>query len=215
MDGGSAGDYFSQYGEQAAMRNIVGKLLKFSKGDYMAGENNEDIPEGTEVLANMETLAVGWIKWEDNKPVEQLMGLVCEGFQPPKRNTLDATDETLWETDDQTGQPRDPWQFTNQLVMKEPGGDQLYTFSTSSRGGINAMGELCKVYGKHFRSAPDAMPVVSLDVGSYMHSNKAFGKIKFPILTVKGWMPKTEFSDPQGELLPESTAQKVLTDTRF
>ena len=215
-NGGGAADYFSQYGEQAAMRTIVGKLLKFSKGDYMAGENNEDIAEGTELAANMDSLAVGWIKWQDNKPAEQMMGLVCEGYQPPKRKDLDDNDETTWELDE-NNQPRDPWQFTNQIVLKEPGDPegQLYTFSTSSRGGINAMGELCKTFGKHSRQAPDDMPVVALSVGSYMHSNKAYGKIKFPILPVKGWVSKYEFADVAPELPLESTATKALPQTKF
>lgn len=215
MSGGAA-DYFSQYGEQAAMRTIVGKLLKFSKGDYMAGENNEDIAEGTELVANMDSLAVGWIKWTDNKPTEQMMGLVCEGFQPPKRKELDETDEALWERDE-NNQPRDPWQFTNQIVMREPGDPegQLYTFSTSSRGGINAVGELCRIYGKHCRQAPDDMPVVALNVGAYMHSNKAFGKIKFPILEVKGWVSKREFDEVQAALPLEDAAPKTLPQTKF
>jgi len=191
---------YSQYGEQASQRNIVGKLLKFSKGDYTAGENNDEIPVGTELIANMESLAVGWMKWADNKPEEQIMGLVKDAFQPPKRKDLDATDESDWEIDE-TGKPRDPWQFSNQLVLKVPGeGGQVYTFATSSRGGINAIGELCKIYGKAMRSKPNDFPVIILRVGSYMHSVKAYGRIKFPVFDVKTWASKAEFAEPQGEL---------------
>ena len=37
---------FEDYGEQASGRsNIVGKLLKFSKGDWLAGQNNDEIAD--------------------------------------------------------------------------------------------------------------------------------------------------------------------------
>jgi hypothetical protein len=37
---------FTAYGEAATHRNIVGELLKFSKGDWLVGQDNEDFPAG-------------------------------------------------------------------------------------------------------------------------------------------------------------------------
>lgn len=186
-------NFFQSYGDQVSQRSIVGSLLKFSKGDFLAGEDNEEVPEGTCLVANMDELCVGWIRWEDNKPTDQIMGRVSEGYQPPKRNELGDDDKSRWETDEK-GQPRDPWQFSNYLIMKAVEGDELFTFTTSSRGGLNAIGELCKAYGKAMRQRPDEFPVVELGVGSYQHSNKAFGRIKFPILKVADWAGKAEFA---------------------
>src|ERR1039457_6256029 len=82
-------NYFVDYGKAAGgQSNIVGKLLKFSKGDYTAGQDNDEVDEGTEVVVNMDSLLVGWQRWEDNKPAEQQMGAVTEGFQPPRRADL-------------------------------------------------------------------------------------------------------------------------------
>ena len=193
---------FTQYGEQASQRNIVGRLLKFSKGDYLVGEHNAEMPRGTELVANMDELMIGWIKWEDNKPVEQIMGRLTDEYQPPKRKELGDHDETQWELDDKN-EPRDPWQFSNYLIMKTPGEDDpeeaLFTFTASSKGGIGAIGELCKAYGKAMRLRPDQFPVVKLSVGSYAHSNKQFGRIKFPIFEIVGWMPKAEFNEVLGQ----------------
>jgi hypothetical protein len=203
-------NYFTQYGEQASQRNIVGRLLKFSKGDYLVGEHNAEMPRGTELVANMDELMIGWIKWDDNKPVEQIMGRLADGYQPVKRKELDAQDESLWEVDDK-GQPRDPWQFSNYLIMKTPGEDDpedgLFTFTVSSKGGIGAVGELCKTYGKAMRLRPDQFPVVRLNVGSYEHSNKQFGRIKFPILEIVGWAPKTEFTEVLGQAAAAAAAE--------
>jgi hypothetical protein len=43
----------------------------------------------------------------------------------------------------------------------------LYTFATSSRGGINAIGMLSKEYGKNMRVDPEALPIVELDSDSW------------------------------------------------
>lgn len=185
---------FEDYGNAASQRSIVGEMLKFSKGDFLVGQDNEEMAVGTQLVANMDELSVGWIRWQDNKPTDQIMGRIAAGYQPPKRNTLGDDDKTQWEVDEQ-GQQRDPWQFSNYLIMKEADGEELYTFATSSRGGLNAIGELCKSYGKLMRQKPDEFPLVALKVGSYQHSNKSFGRIKFPIFELVGWAPKTAFAE--------------------
>src|SRR6185503_20383716 len=70
---------FEEIGQQAP-RRIIGQLLKFSKGDYLYGQENDELPMGSKLIANMDQLLRGWIKWADNKPAEQVMGLVVEGF---------------------------------------------------------------------------------------------------------------------------------------
>lgn len=191
-----AGDNpYAAYGDAVTQRTIVGELLKFSKGEYLSGKDGDEVEEGTKLVANMAELMVGWIRWEDGKPTDHVMGKVSDGYVPAKRNTLGDDDQDRWEVDPQTGQPRDPWQLSNYLIMKDPESNQLYTFTTSSRGGLNAIGDLCKRYGKEFRMRPDEFPIVSLDVDSYRHPNKQYGKIFVPIFTIAGWAPKAEFSD--------------------
>lgn len=190
-------NYFESYGNQAAQVSIVGQLLKFSKGDWLYGQNSSEMKPGTHLVAIMDQAAIGWIRWEDNKPSEQIMGLIVDGFQPPKRKDLGDSDESMWEIDDQ-GRPRDPWQFTNTIVFRKSGltGEDvhddanMYTFSTSSRGGLNAVGELCKAYGKNMRQRPNEYPVVELAVDSYNHPNKSYGRIKIPQFNLVGWENK-------------------------
>jgi hypothetical protein len=186
------GNPFAAYGEAATQNKIVGTLLKFNKGEYLAGKDAEVVAEGTRLVANMDQLLVGWIKWENGAPSEQVMGRVADAFKPPPRNELGDNDKSLWEVDDQ-GVARDPWQLSNYLVLKEEEGDELYTFTTSSRGGLNAIGELCKSYGKEMRQRPDQYPIIALETDSYRHSNKAYGKIHVPALTIVDWIGKEAF----------------------
>lgn len=184
-------NYFEQYGEQASQRtSIVGSLLKFSKGDWLLGQDEEEIPVGTRYVAHMDSMLVGWVKWLDNKPVEQVMGKLSEGYQAPKRDTLGDTDKEHWELDAQ-GKERDPWQFSNLIIMKPVGkkfsNDNAITFTTSSKGGIGAVGKLCMEYGKEVRTKAGQCPIVQLGVDAYNHPNKEYGRIKTPILELVGW----------------------------
>ena len=118
---------------------------------------------------------------------------VNDGVQPMKRDELGDDDLTKWEIDN-TGQPKDCWQFSNYLPLKSADGT-LYTFTTSSRGGLGAVGDLVRRYSRHRRKNPDVHPIIALDVDAYEHKNKAFGRIKFPQFTPMGWEPKAKFNE--------------------
>ena len=80
----------------------------------------------------------------------------------------------------------------NYLVLANPDTKDVYTFTTSSRGGLNAIGELSKSYGKEMRQRPNEWPVIALNIDSYNHPNKQFGRIKIPVFEITGWVTKTE-----------------------
>jgi hypothetical protein len=179
------GNLFLDYGNAAAPRLIVGDLLVFAKGDYAAGRDKLPVPLGSKLTALMHTLWIGWQKWRDTAVVDHRMGAVVEGFRPCRRDELGDLDESKWESDGEGG-VRDPWQLSNLIVMVEPP-NKLFTFTSSSRGGMSAIGELCKEYGRRLRQFPEEVPIVELDVGSYLHRDRSLGRIKFPIFKVTGW----------------------------
>lgn len=184
---------YEQYAEQMSRQRIIGDLLKFSKGEWLAGRDGELIDEGAELVAGCDGLEIGWTKWQDFKPVEFRMGLLSQGFVPAKRNELPDQDPLMWPRDETSGQPRDPWQASNTLVLMDAETKGLYTFAAASKGALGAVGRLMGIYGKHIRQAPDMLPVVALMSDSYKHSNKAFGRIAFPVLKVTGWVPRAPF----------------------
>lgn len=200
---------FTAYGEQASQRAIVGTLLRFSKGDYLAGQDDEEVAMGSKLVANMDELMVGWIRWESNRPTDHIMGKISENYQPPRRNELGDTDKAMWEIDSQ-GKERDPWQFSNYLLLWGVADAELYTFATSSKGGLNALGDLCKVYGKAMAQHPDEYPIIELGDDSYPHSNKEFGRIKVPAFKIVGWETKGVFAD--GEVADSVGEQSVAVE---
>jgi hypothetical protein len=187
-------DPFAAYANAVAPQNIIGSLMKFSKGDFLAGEDSKPIEVGTNVTANLDELLVGWICWKEGKPVEHRMVRIADGVTPARREELGDDDPTKWEVDTNNGQPKDPWQFANYLPLMTADGT-LYTFTTSSRGGLGAVGDLARRYAKHRRKHDDVFPLVALDVDSYKHQNKSYGIIKVPQFTPAGWESKNKFAE--------------------
>jgi hypothetical protein len=137
----------------------------------------------------MDELWTGWQRWQDNKPAESRIGRVVDKFVPMQKRDLPDRDQSMWEADTD-GKPRDPWQFVNYLVLKNGKSGEYYTFTTSSRGGLNTIGDLCRHYARDVKQHPDCFPIVALRSDSYTHPNKAFGRIKIPVLAVVGRAPR-------------------------
>jgi hypothetical protein len=63
-------DPFLRYANHISPTAIVGTLLKFSKGELLAGKDGESIPPGTRFAANFDALMAGWVKWAGGRPVD-------------------------------------------------------------------------------------------------------------------------------------------------
>lgn len=169
--------------ETSRSAHLVGNLLRFTKhGEWKAGQEKEIVPEGTRMLAYMPSLKDGWVKWQDNQPAQHLVQPVLnEAWTPPPRNALGDTDKAKWPL--LGGQPNDPWQRTFYLVMCDQEG-QLYTFTTSSKTGRSAIGELCAAYENYQRMKPNEIPIVELQGRPYENE---FGEQFAPKFKVTGW----------------------------
>ena len=183
---------YEDYADRSNTQMWLGALLKFTKGEYLVGRDGDVCPE-KELVAIMHGQLIGWIRWEDNYPVEHVMGLLLEGYVLPDRETLGHNDKTQWEQQD-SGKPRDPWQQGVYRPMISLNGEVIYTFTTTSDGGRRrAVAPLCKEYGAHMRQHPDELPVIGLEQDSYMHSDRSIGRVKHPLFPVKKWVPAAPY----------------------
>jgi hypothetical protein len=195
------------YANSVASSRIVGKLLKFTKfGEFLAGEEGEEVPMGTELIVHGEEMYVGWVRWEDNRPADHQMGRLCDGFEPPARNELGYEDKSLWETNED-GEPRDPWQKSAYTIMYDPKADQIYTFVASSQGGHQANGSIARAYYLRARMSPDMFPVIRLNWSEYEHRIKRYGMIRKPIFDVVGWTQRSKIDEALRLAVGEATAQ--------
>jgi hypothetical protein len=184
----SGGNPFLSFAASESGQNILGKLIRFSKGDYLAGES--EIPVGTDFHAAVDGLVVGWVRWLDRQQAERRLGRLADGFVEPAREELGHLEEGQWERDAE-GRPQDPWSKVRYLPMKRMSDGELFTLALNGKGRSGeAMGRLCGAYGRSQFSATD-FPVIRLNVDSYPH--KTYGRIKFPLLSLVGWRSKSEF----------------------
>lgn len=205
-------DPFAAYGQEAAQGG--GDFLKFSKVEWQKGQNNEEVALGTKLAANIEELSIGWIRWADGKPAERRFGLLAQGYKPETRDALGYIDQQLWETDKE-GKPIDPWSFTNELPVADPDTGEKMTISMSSKGGIGAMGNLCKAYARERAQRVGTTPVIELGRDSYVH--REYGKLYVPMMTITDWIADGSVPAPavDGGSEDEPAPKAAVTKTRF
>ncbi len=184
-------DPYESYGDEGS--DIVGDLLKFNKGTWEFGRDNEVMPSGTDFVANMASLSRGYLYWRDGKVADRAMGLIDEGFKLPLRNSLGDNDPQLWERDDKG--PKDPWRRVDTIVLAHMGTGDLFTYSTPSAGGREVLRKLSKAFAAKKRTDPTVWPIVRLGTDSYMHPDRTIGRVMVPTLEVIGWAPKDSGSD--------------------
>ena len=203
-------DPFAEFGDEfGGMAHIHGDLLRFTKhGKYKAGQEQEEVEEGTRVLAYMPGLMRGYVKWQNQQPVKHLIGLVAEGFKPPSREELGDMDKENWA--ELNGRPVDPWQYTAYLPMLDDTG-QLYTYVTGSKGGLSMLSELSKKYSARRKMHPDDIPIIKLDARSYDHPD--YGETFAPVFKIDGWAKTpADFDELQGALENGNDEQSVIED---
>ncbi len=132
----------------------------------------------------MPTLTTGWQRWWQGRPTDARLGLVADGFRPPKRWELGDDDAESWETDS-SGERRDPWVEVLYLVLSgADDGHAIFTFTSSSQGGRKAVHKLSAQFGKLMDEHPGTYPTVRLGVDTYLHQDRAIGRVKTPVFQV-------------------------------
>ncbi len=177
-----ASDPFCVYASSAAVEGTP--FLKFDRGTFKFGIADEKLPLGMPLVPNMAELKVGWLKWHDGQVVDEAMVRLADGHKIPSRDAVGDTDKMLWETNEH-GNPIDPWQFTNLLPFKNPAMGAEFVFTTSSRGGLQAVGKLCNQYGNQRQNHPGELPIV--EIGSDCYKHKTYGDVHFPVFTIVQW----------------------------
>lgn len=194
-------DPYAAYGAKVGTQ---GTFLTFKNGEFLAGQDAKEIPIGTKMAANMAEFRIGWRRWFGDQLTDDLTERLIDQPAIAPRNTLGDNDQALWEKDAKTGVPRDPWQATSVLEMVDGEGES-FLYATGSKGGIGALGRLCKEYGKLYRQRPGQVPIIELGRDSYMH--KEFGKTYFPVFTIVDWVDEGAMTIGAAEPAEEEAPQ--------
>jgi hypothetical protein len=178
---------------QAAATAMAGDskpLLKFQKGDWYVGQDNEEIPLGAAVAVDMFHAEWGWIRWSNNKPAERRMVLIASGQPIVPRDTLGYNDEGMWDRDDE-GKPRDPWRKTVEIPTREVNGAKReFLMAGSGVGFEGGMKALLKAFGEQMRTNAGKIAIIELRADKYTHPK--YGIVKVPSMPLVGWKTAAE-----------------------
>jgi hypothetical protein len=175
----AAGNPWSQLALELE-KHLGAPVLKFTKQGEFALSETDFIPEGTKVVARVDLIETGWVRWVDGMKEKTVMGPVADKFVPPARATLGDTDPRNWSDPD-----RDPWQFQMVMPITRCDTDETFKFTSGSKGGMNAVNKLIRVFGTRTGRGETGLPVCALKAGSYKHHE--FGKIFFPVFEIATW----------------------------
>jgi hypothetical protein len=159
---------------------IIGKMIKFKKGDYYINKI-EEVPDGL-LLVALKAVTV-WVKWVGGERVENLV--TQPGQHHPKREDLGDLDKEEWEISELSDKPEDPWHDTRYLHLIDPATGMDYTFVTDTHGGRRAVSDLKRQIRNMRRVHVNAVPVISLR-WTLMPSKK-YGEVLRPDLYVEEW----------------------------
>jgi hypothetical protein len=179
---------------EAARGIESGAYLKFNGNDgrWSFGQDDEDLPEKSRIVTDMETLALGWICWVDSSVEEEILVPVVEGKAPfetelPDHGPYDQDDG--WREAASISAVLESYGTDDQ---DEAVGTQLL-WKTSTGGQVRQIKKLSGAYGRVFSQHPGEYPVVELGAESYVPKVKKHGKIKWsPTLKIVGWMTAAE-----------------------
>ena len=198
--------YRERYLDDVAPASIVGRMIKFSKeGTFVTHDDGAEIDENAEFTVLADETLIGWIKFNgDGEPPSREMGLLYDGFSMPARESLGDLDTAQWELG-LDGQPADPWQHHQYLVLQHTGTAELFTFVTSSKTGRRAVGNLLRHFDRMRKTHPDELPVVRLRTGGFQHRDDRVGFVNTPVFVVCGRQSRDSVAKPDTSLAPSST----------
>jgi hypothetical protein len=189
------------YLDEIAPASIVGRQIKGNKEVvFSTADDGEPVADSDDYVALCDQTLVG--RGRFNGPGERpdfRMGLLYDGFVPPRDEDLPDRDRSKWEIG-LDGKPADPWQHFIYLVLQRVSTGELFTYTTSSITGRRAVGNLLRHYDRMQKTHSDFYPVVRLKTGGFNHRDERVGWVQVPVFAVVGRAPK------DGAAMPDAPA---------
>jgi hypothetical protein len=210
---------FANFEQAAAFglrANLLGVLLKYKKGKWRYGQDDIELPIGTELIALMSEARHGYVHWHKGKPDNYALIRIADGGSRPARDSLGDLDESRWPVG-LSGTREDPWAETVLLPFMSLDGEQVFTWTSKWAGGKTAFYTLCKRYAWIGRKYPRQFPVVA--VGTETAESKTYGEYDRPTLEIVRWtdrpvlqLAEIEQRKPDAEPSAEPSLRSDLND---
>lgn len=185
--------------------------MKFtgSTGDFTYGQDDNEMPHGTEMAGDIENSKWVWSFWwegevletRETKVAENPMGFDNEPDDLPEGYEGDMSiDEIRAAQADRKTNFMDGWSCQAVLGLREIGGEaEEFTLKLNQGVALNAFRSLLQTFGRQFRFKQGLVPVIELSARSYKSKVPGVGKRHTPVLKITGWKSEEELMNAAGD----------------
>jgi hypothetical protein len=142
---------------------FVGELLKQKKGKWLVGPNEDEMPITEPLVANIDEIAFGWIRLENNEVTDRVITRLADGFRDKSREELGE--------DDLIDAPNDPWKLCTAIILRNADGE-LFTYSALGISARHEIARLASTYRRQRDRHPGMMPKVLLGTDRAFSKNR-------------------------------------------
>lgn len=180
----------------ADSNDFDGQFVKLNgnTGEYSYGQAGEELAVGSTMAINMPGVMHGYICWKEGTVVDRALSLVESGQKPPLSSLADHGPYEKHEDGTEDG-----WSENHQIPMANSDGDK-FMLQASSDSAVRSVKRFYSEYGKKRSQHIDddgnyMVPVVELEVGSFVSKNKRAGKKYYPVLKIVEWIAVSQVAD--------------------
>lgn len=183
--------------------------FKGASGDFLAGQDEDEIPHGTKLAGDVDNSKWVWSFWWEGDVLETQETLIIEnplGFDQepdelPEGYDGDMTlEEIRAEQANRDSNFMDGWSCQAVFGLREIGGEnEEYTLKLNQGVALNAFRAMLQTYGRQFRFKEGLVPVIELSARSYKSKNKSVGKRFSPILKIVDWLSEEDLMNATGD----------------
>lgn len=212
--------------------------FKGASGDFLYGQDEDDMPYGSQFAADVENSKWNWTFWWDGEVLETIETAVAENpfahdqepdFLPEDYDGDMSLEEIRVAQADRKTNFMDGWSCQAVLDMRLIGGPALtnpdialdfgeeFTIKLNQGVALGAFRTLMQSFGRQYKFKQGFIPVVELDARSYVSKNKTVGKRYTPVLKIVDWKSEEDLmaadgagDDPDMYDAPEAEAPKQI-----
>lgn len=184
--------------------------MKFTgaTGDFTYGQDDEELPHGTELAGDIENSKWVWSFWWEGEVLETTETLVASdpmGWENepdylPESYTGDMSlEEIRAEQADRSTNFMDGWSCQAVFNLRQLGGDEEYTLKLNKGVALNAFRALLAAFGRQYKFKLGLVPIIELSARAYKSKAKGVGKRFSPSLKITRWVSEEELMMEAGE----------------
>ena len=183
--------------------------FKGASGQFLAGQDEDEIEHGTEFAANIFDAQWIWTFWWDGKVVETVDVLLREdpmAFENmpdflPEDDDIDMTLEDIIQAQkDDPANFRDGWSVQASFGLRPvDGSDEEYTLRLGGSVSLRAFHALRRSYGRQYKLKAGLIPIVTLTADQYKSKIPGVGKRYAPVIKITDWASEEDLMGLVGD----------------